>query len=68
MFLKLLRNFFGDIFDGLPMGAALFAAALLGIFALVPSLNPSGDHPRAAPPSKFKPGARSTAGGKAWTQ
>ena len=53
---KLLRNFFADIFDGLPVGAALFAAALLGIFTLVPSLNPSGDYRSVAAPGKFKPG------------
>jgi murein DD-endopeptidase MepM/ murein hydrolase activator NlpD len=56
MFLKVLRNFFAGIFDGLPVGAALFAAAILGIFTLVPSLNPTGDHYSAATSGKSNTG------------
>jgi murein DD-endopeptidase MepM/ murein hydrolase activator NlpD len=56
MYLKILRNFFADIFDGLPVGAALFAAAMLGIFALVPSLNPSDDRRSTATPDRLNTG------------
>ena len=56
MYLKILRNFFADIFDGLPVGAALFAAAMLGIFALVPSLNPSDDRRSTATPNRLNTG------------
>ena len=45
---KSIRNFFADIFAGLPIGAALVAASVLGIFSLVPSLNPIGDDRSAA--------------------
>lgn len=54
MLLKSIRNFFADIFAGLPIGAALVAAAVLGIFSLVPSLNPSGDLRSAATLYNFK--------------
>jgi len=53
MVLKSIRNFFADIFAGLPIGAALVVAAVLGVFCLVPSLNPSGEHRSAATVHNF---------------
>lgn len=53
MLLKSIRNFFADIFAGLPIGAALAAVMVLGVFSLVPSLNPSGEHRSAATVQSF---------------
>ena len=37
-----LRRFCAEIFGGLPIGAALVAAAVVGLVCLIPSVNPSG--------------------------
>jgi len=42
MFPKQLRTFLAEIFTGLPVGAALCAAAVLVLFAFVPELQPTG--------------------------
>ena len=45
---KLLRTFIAEIFAGLPIGAALCAAAWALVFAFVPVLKPSGGEEKAA--------------------
>lgn len=49
MLLKSLRTFIAEIFSGLPIGAALFAAVVLLIVAFVPVLKPlNSDEPLTA--------------------
>jgi murein DD-endopeptidase MepM/ murein hydrolase activator NlpD len=48
-----LRRFYAEIFGGLPMGPALVAAAFLGIFCLIPSLDPSREEQSRVASSKI---------------